>query len=83
MSCVGGTMDTKGLTGVLGDKWGDSMNKEEAKEIKEAFETLRDFCKSKVDGCSKCKFGIFNVKNFWECSLKVNYPCNWGEWENE
>ena len=23
-------MDTKGLTGVLGDKWGDSMNKEEA-----------------------------------------------------
>ena len=32
MSCVGGTMDTKGLTGVLGDKWGDSMNKEEAKK---------------------------------------------------
>ena len=25
-------MDTKGLTGVLGDKWGDSMNKEEAKK---------------------------------------------------
>ena len=51
-------------------------------EIKEAFETLRDFCKSNVD-CLKCKFGIFNVKDFWECSLKVNYPCNWGEWENE
>ena len=33
MSCVGGTMDTKGLTGVLGDKWGDSMDEEKKKQI--------------------------------------------------
>jgi len=53
MSCVGGTMDTKGLTGVLGDKWGDSMNKEEAK--KEALALVvqeRIECLNKLRECS-------------------------------
>lgn len=44
-------------------------------EVKEAFETLRDFCKSNVDGCSKCKFAVRGSK----CSLFNQYPCNWGK----
>lgn len=46
-------------------------------EVKEAFETLRDFCKSNVDGCSKCKFAFGGNK----CSLFQQYPCNWGKFD--
>ena len=45
-------------------------------EIKEAIETLTDYCKSNVD-CSDCKFAF----EFNKCGLFKFHPCNWGKFD--
>lgn len=67
MSCVDGTMDTKGLTGVLGDKWGDSMNKAVDLNKLQAMltETFNKWAKETENGPN-----FFTVENIKECSLE-------------
>lgn len=55
-------------------------------EVKEAFETIRNFCKSRVDGCSKCLFcGRIRIYDGYTigCKLLVNYPCNWEDLDTD
>lgn len=50
----------------------------ENSDIQKAFETIRDFCRSRVDGCSNCLFcGRIYDSSIIDCKLFVNYPCSW------
>lgn len=53
-------------------------------EVKEAFETIRNFCKSRVDGCRNCLFcGRIYDGSIIGCKLLVNYPCNWEDLDTD
>lgn len=46
-------------------------------EVKEAFEIIRNFCKSRVDGCSNCLFCKVYDGPLIGCKLLTSWPCNW------
>lgn len=46
--------------------------------VQEAFETIKKFCKNKIDGCSNCLFCVRLNSDTLGCIILSDYPCNWG-----
>lgn len=69
MFCVDGTMDTKGLTGVLGDKWGDSMDDFDYDYCYECRGYGDDYYVNEdgelVCRCDDCSYSESNWKDDW------------------
>ena len=56
---------------------------ENSVSLQEAFETIRDYCRSRVDGCSNCLFCGRIYSGAISCILPENYPCDWQDLDTD